>query len=100
MRLVLLFSLWPSLVVGQDVLQLHLHGSRDGLYTDPLFTLSAVPTIHRDLTFSAPLPGPTYAQPLYITNGAAGRPTLIVATEQNMILALDASNGSQIWAST
>jgi hypothetical protein len=44
------------------------------------------------------VPGPTFAQPLYVTNGPGGRAALIVATEQNTVLALDASDGSQIWS--
>ena len=92
--------LWPSLVFGQDVLQHHLHGSRDGLYTDPLLSAATAPTLHRDLSFYAPLPGPTYAQPLFVTNGAGGQPTFIVATEQNVVLALDGADGSQIWSTT
>ncbi len=98
-KLLLLLALTPVMIRAADVLEHHHHGSRDGLYVDPLFTQSAAGNLHRDLTFSALLPGPTYAQPLYVTNGARRRPTLIVATEQNMVLAIDAYDGSWIWAS-
>jgi len=84
-------------LLGADVLQHHLHGSRDGLYIDPLVTRASAATLHRDLSFSAPIPGPTYAQPLYVTNGPRGRAALIVATEQNVVLALDAVDGSRVW---
>ena len=97
LRHILLLLLCPFLVLAEDVLQHHLHGSRDGRYVDPLMTQSAAASIHRDPTFSTPLPGPTYAQPLFITNGPGGRPTFIVATEQNLVLAIDASDGSWIW---
>jgi hypothetical protein len=52
----------------------------------------------RDFTFNAALSGPTYSQPLYVTNGPTGGPVLIVATEQNDVLAFDAADGSQVWA--
>ena len=84
-------------IAGSDVLQFHRSASRDGLYTDPLITLQSAAQIHRDPTFKATLPGPTYAQPLYVGNGPNGSPALIVATEQNQVLALDATTGAQIW---
>src|SRR5262249_4099891 len=76
---------------GQDVLEHHLNSTRDGLYIDPLLTQKAAANTHRDQTFDAPLPGPTYAQPLYVSNGPDGRPTFVVATERNVVLALDAT---------
>jgi outer membrane protein assembly factor BamB len=80
-----------------DVLQHHNNSTRDGLYVDPLFTRDAVMNIHRDTTLEAFLPGPTYAQPLYVSNGPGGTPALIAATEQNEVLALDASSGTTLW---
>ena len=94
----LLLLLPPNLIAG-DVLQHHLNGTRDGLYIDPLLTQQAATTIHLDGTFSAPLPGPTYGQPLYVSNGPGGAAAFIVATEQDTVLALNESDGSQIWMS-
>jgi len=82
---------------GADVLQHHNNPTRDGRYVDPLFTRDAVMNIHRDFTFEAFLPGPTYAQPLYVSNGPGGTAALIAATEQNEVLALDASSGTTLW---
>ncbi len=96
--LILISSLSPLL--AGDVLQHHRSGTRDGLYIDPLITQDSAAFIHRDLTFYAPIPGPTYAQPLYVSNGPGGRAALIVATEQNVVLAINASDGSQIWTSS
>jgi hypothetical protein len=87
----------PFLLISGDVLQHHLNGTRDGLYIDPLITQKAAAMTHRDKTFNAQLPGPVYAQPLYVNNGPGGKAALIVATEQNVVLALDATSGSQIW---
>src|SRR5229473_403315 len=80
-----------------DVLQHHNQSNRDGLYVDPLFTRQSAAGIHRDYNFQAALPGPTHAQPLYVTSGPGGIPALIVATEQNQVLALNAINGATLW---
>ena len=95
--IVALVSFSLSVLTTADVLMHHDNPSRNGLYIDPLITRAAAPGTHRDATFSAPLPGPMYAQPLYVANGAGGKPMLIVATEQDDVVALDASSGSQIW---
>src|ERR1700674_820068 len=87
----------PSLLAAGDVLQHHLNGTRDGAYVDPLLTQKAAAATHRDKGFNAPLHGPVYAQPLYVSNGPGGKAALIVATEQNDVLALDAASGAQIW---
>jgi hypothetical protein len=86
--------------VGCQVLQYHVSGTRTGLYVDPLLTKAAVATTHRDTTFSAVLPGPTYAQPLYVASGPGSKATLIAVTEQNVVVAIDASSGAQLWTST
>jgi hypothetical protein len=89
----------PASVMADDVLQYHASSTRSGHYVDPSLTQAAVQLLHRDATFNAPLTGPIYAQPLYVSNGPGGRAAFIVATEWNMIAALDASNGSLIWSS-
>ena len=70
-----LFLLTLVTAVGldaSDVLQHHLNGTRDGSYVEPLITQAAAARTRRDTIFSAPLPGPTYAQPLYVSNGPGG----------------------------
>jgi uncharacterized protein (TIGR03437 family) len=89
----------PVQAPAVDVLQHHLNATRNGLYTDPLITRQAAMKTHRDTTFNATLPGPTYAQPLYVNNGPGGKAAFIVATEQDDVLAIDASSGAQIWMS-
>ena len=94
---ILLILAAPLLLLFGDVAQHHLNGTRNGLYVDPLITQRTAASIHRDKTFNARLHGPVYAQPLYARNGPGGNPAFIVATEQNVILAFDATTGSQIW---
>src|SRR5215469_12198834 len=97
LKVLLILGVLPSSVLADDVLQHHRNGSRDGSYVEPSITQTSATSTHRDPAFNAPIPGPTYAQPLYVNNGPGGRPALIVATEQNAVLALDAADGSQIW---
>jgi uncharacterized repeat protein (TIGR01451 family) len=81
-----------------DVLQHHLHATRDGSYVDPLITQNAATTAHRDVSFNGSLAGEQiYAQPLYVNNGPNGTPAFVVATEQNNVVVLDAGNGTPIW---
>lgn len=94
---IVLFLTPASLLFSTDVLQYHLDGTRDGAYVDPLITQKAAAATHRDKTFNAPLPGPVYAQPLYVNNGPGGKAAFVVATEQNQVLAIDAANGSYLW---
>lgn len=97
MTLILVALAAPLMRISGDVLQHHVNGTRNGLYIDPLITQKAATTTHRDRTFNAPLPGPVYAQPLYVNNGPAGKPAFVVATEQNAIVALDAAAGTPMW---
>ncbi|MFI5307744.1 MAG: PQQ-binding-like beta-propeller repeat protein, partial [Polyangiales bacterium] len=80
-----------------SVLQYHNNASRDGLYIDAAFKATDVPMLHRDKTFNATITGPTYAQPLYFEGGPGGKDVLIVATEQNEVSALNATDGSVAW---
>jgi len=80
-----------------NVTQYHNHSSRDGLYIDPAFTLSAAANLTRDLNFVGTISGNVYAQPLYIEGGPGGRAMVIAVTELNNVYALDAVDGSMIW---
>src|SRR4029079_19217387 len=80
-----------------NVTQFHNHDSRDGLYTDPAFTLDAAANLARDLDFDGTIVGNVHAQPLYIEGGAGGRAMIIVATESNNVYALDARDGTVTW---
>jgi len=83
---------------GVSVTQYHNSAARDGVYLDPRMTRAAAATLHFDTTFTRPtITGPIFAQPLYVA-GSAGRPDLvIVATEQDHVLAYNAANGSMVW---
>ena len=80
-----------------NVTQFHNHDSRDGLYVDSAFTQSAAANLTRDLSFDGTIVGNVHAQPLYLDDGAGGKPTVIAVTESNNVYALDVVDGSVIW---
>src|SRR5882724_1008671 len=90
----------PTTGVGAGAaneLAYHKNPSRDGLYVDAAFTKSAAAKIHIDTTFTAAIKGPTFAQPLYFEGGPGGKNLVIAATEQNLVYALDAATGAEVW---
>lgn len=80
-----------------SVLQHHNNAARDGVYVDPLLTKAAVAGLHEDSTFSATIDGPTYAQPLYAEAAVGGKDVIVIATERNVVYALDAASGAVVW---
>ncbi len=77
-----------------SVLQYHGDSGRTGAYVDAKLTKAAVTRFRLDPSFRVELPGPTYAQPLYVERGGKG--LLIVATEQNQVLAIS-PDGAVAW---
>src|SRR5271166_783663 len=55
--------------------------------------------MQRDAAFDGRVPGNVYAQPLYWRPPGAARGLVIVATEDNAVVALDAVTGGTIWKS-
>ena len=80
-----------------QVLQHHGDAGRSGLYVVPSLTWEAARSLHRDPAFRAEVAGPVYAQPLYWAPPDGGTPLLIVATEQNLVYALDPTTGALVW---
>jgi hypothetical protein len=78
-----------SLASAQSVLQYHGNDYKNGFYIDPLFNATNINTIALDPSFNVSVPGPVYAQVLYLVNGSRGRDVIFVATEQNQV----SSNG-------
>ena len=94
----MLFFACPVLANGAiNVTQHHNHDSRDGLYIDPAFTLTAAASLKRDTNFNGTLNGNVFAQPLYIEGGPNDKAILIAVTESNNVFALDAASGKVIW---
>jgi outer membrane protein assembly factor BamB len=99
--LVLVMAIAPfATAFSGDVLQYHGNTARDGLYIDPAISRAAASGMYRDKSFDAPVQGPIYAQPLYVNHGPGGKAAIIVVTERNEVLALDASTGARLWTKT
>ena len=79
-----------------NVTQHHNNPSRDGLFIDPAFTLSAAANLARDVNFDGAIVGNVYAQPLYVEGGPNG-PVVIATTESNNVYALNATTGAIVW---
>jgi hypothetical protein len=80
-----------------NVTQHHNNPSRDGLFIDPAFTLSAAANLARDVNFDGTIVGNVYAQPLYVEGGPDNRAKVIAVTESNNVYALDPITGVIIW---
>ena len=80
-----------------SVYQHHRNGTRDGLYTDPVFTQTAAATTHVLAGFMGTVSGEVYAQPLYVENGPNAVEAFVVVTEANHITTYNATTGAVIW---
>jgi hypothetical protein len=88
-------------VPGASVLQMHHHANRDGVYVDASLTRAAAAKLHQDAAFDGTYAqdgaaGPVYAHPLFVDQGGAGD-FVVVATEHNDVIALDAVTGKIKW---
>ena len=81
----------------QDVLEHHGNGARSGLFAVPGLTWDRARDLRRDPNFHAEVAGPVYAQPLYWRFPGSTKALLLVATEQNLVYALDAETGARTW---
>ncbi len=81
----------------QWVLTYHNSNTRHGLYDVGGLTTAAAANMHPDTAFHASFSGNVYAQPLYWKPNGATVGLLIVATEGNLILGLNAQTGATVW---
>jgi hypothetical protein len=84
----------------QQVLEHHGNAARSGLYVVPYLTWEAAGHVQLDPHFHADIAGPVYGQPLYWRRAESDRALLLVATEQNLVYALDARSGASVWKSS
>jgi outer membrane protein assembly factor BamB len=98
-RLVILFALAlaPDIAQAQSVVTYHNAPDRSGSYTVPALTYAAAAKLHTDTAFHAAISGNVYAQPLYWQPSGAKVGLLIVATESNLVYALNADTGALVW---
>ena len=80
-----------------SVLMHHNDLARSGNYIVPSLTAERARGVRPDPSFAARFSGKVYAQPLYWQPPDASPGMLIVATEENVIEALDAQSGKELW---
>ena len=81
-----------------SLLEHHSNSCRDGRFQSVGLSRAATASLQPDATFKATLAGQMfYAQPLYFPGGPGGKTLVIVASEQNIVTALDAADGTVVW---
>src|SRR4029077_3990896 len=88
----------PAAATDQ-VLEHHANAARSGLYVLPGLSWQAASHLQHDPQFGADVAGPIYSQPLYWRSAQDDRALLVVATEQNLVYALDGRTGTTVWKS-
>jgi hypothetical protein len=82
---------------SQSVLTYHGNVNRSGIYVMPGLTLERAHGMHPDPAFDGRIEGHIYAQPLFWHSPKTGRQLLLVATENDVVYALDAHSGKVAW---
>jgi outer membrane protein assembly factor BamB len=82
--------------LADNVVTYHNSNQRMGAYVAPALTQTAASGIHFDPGFTSSYTGNVYAQPLFY-HPKNGNPMVLVATESNAVIALDAATGATIW---
>jgi hypothetical protein len=88
-------TLLPASASAQSVLQYHFSADRAGNYVIPGLTAERARSMHLDSAFDGHVDGHVYAQPLLFHE--ARRALLVIATENNVVDALDAATGTRVW---
>jgi PQQ enzyme repeat len=81
----------------QAVLTYHAAPNRSGTYVVPGLTLQRASGLHSDPAFDGHVGGHIYAQPLFWQSPKTNRKFLLVATEDDVVYALDARSGKVVW---
>ncbi|WP_165405587.1 PQQ-binding-like beta-propeller repeat protein [Bradyrhizobium genosp. SA-3] len=92
-------ALSPLSALAQDgsVLTYHGDNSRSGQYVVPALSWDKARSVQLDRTFNARVAGSMYAQPLYWRPPGANAGMLFVGTEDDVVQALDATTGKELW---
>ena len=96
-----LLSLLPVIAgvpaAAESVLAYHGHANRSGNFTTPELTWEHARALRLNVGFMPHFEGHLYAQPLYWRPPGAAAGVLIVASESNVVTAIDAASGNTVW---
>ena len=87
----------PAAAVAGDILTFHGDPNRSGHFVVPALSWERARSLRLDENFHAKLSGHVYAQPLYRQGSDSMPPLLLMATEDDIVHAIDARSGSEIW---
>jgi outer membrane protein assembly factor BamB len=96
--LVLVIAAFPA--AAESVLSYHGRANRSGNYTIPELTWEHAHALRLDAGFAPRFEGHLYAQPLYWRPPGASAGLLIVASESDVVTAIDAASGNAVWTRT
>jgi hypothetical protein len=85
---------------AENVTAYHNGIRRHGAYVVPTLTLQAAATMHVDTAFKGAVTGNVYAQPLFWRASGVKPGEVIVATESNVVEALNSATGAVLWSTT
>ena len=88
-----------SAAAAQSVTTYHNGVNRHGEYVMPGLTTATAATMHQDTAFNGTFTGEVFAQPLYWQASSSAVGNVIVATETNLVEALNATTGAVVWSS-
>jgi outer membrane protein assembly factor BamB len=81
----------------QSILTYHANAARSGNFVVASLTWERARAVRLDRGFRALVSGQVFAQPLYWHPPQSRSGTLLVATEDNLVYALDAETGKEVW---
>ena len=94
----LALAIFPARAIENDsVTTYHGDSGRSGHFVVPALSWERARLLRLDRTFDARVAGPLYAQPLYWRPTDSDRGILFVATENDVVQAIDATNGKELW---
>ena len=82
---------------GKSVLTYHADPGRSGNFIVPSLTWDRASSLQLDGNFRPRISGHVYAQPLYWRGSESSSGVLLVATEDNIVHAIDAVSGEERW---
>jgi hypothetical protein len=85
---------------AQSVLSYHGDPERSGNFIMPSLTWERARSLHLDSNFRPRISDHLYAQPLYWQPPGSSSGMLIAATEDDVVHAIDARSGSEVWTRT
>ncbi len=81
----------------RSIASYHGRADRSGNFIVPGLTWDRAGSLRLDEHFHPQIAGHVYAQPLYWRPAGARRAILLLATEDNIVYAIDASTGAEVW---